>query len=109
MIVLGSGLIEGATLYASVAIVFGAVLTIASFGSSREWIVRSPPSPSVLPALYIAVEFIAGSSLIFLGVVNQLVDLKAFDLGLTFAAVLGAVLVVDSLLLYTRGFRQVTA
>ncbi len=109
MIALGSGLIEDAILYASVAIIFGVVLTIASFRSSREWIIRSPPSPSVLPALYIAVEVIAGSYLIFLGIVNQLVDLSAFDLGLTLIAVLGAALVVDSFLLYTRGFRQVSA
>lgn len=109
MMVLGFGLIGGAILYASLAIIFGVVLLIASFRSSRQWIIQSPPSRSTLPALYIAVEFIAGSYLVFLGIVNQVIDLRVFDVGLTLVALLGVALVVDSLLLYNRGFKQVSA
>ena len=58
-------------------------------------------------ALYVAVEFLAGAYLVFIGISNLVFDVKGFDWGLVALTVFGLLLVTDSLLLYRRGFKQI--
>ena len=58
-------------------------------------------------ALYVAVEFLAGAFLVFIGISNLVFDVKGFDWGLVAITVFGLLLVTDSLFLYRRGFKQV--
>jgi len=58
-------------------------------------------------ALYVAVEFLVGAYLVFIGISNLVFDVKGFDWGLAALTVFGLLLVTDSLLLYRRGFKQI--
>jgi hypothetical protein len=85
----------------------GAILLVSSFAASRQLSVfLYLPEESTALALYVAVEFLAGACLAFLGVSNFLFESGARDWSLAAIAVFGLLLVTDSLLLYRRGFRQ---
>jgi len=85
----------------------GVVFLAVSFAASRQLSVfLHLPDESTAIALYVAVEFLAGIALGFVGVGNVVFDSEAIDWSLVAIAVFGLLLVADSLLLYRRGFRQ---
>ena len=86
---------------------FGVVSFAASFAARRQFCVfLYLPGESAAIALYVAVEFLAGAALGFVGVSNAVFDSEAFEWSLAAIAMFGLLLVADSLLLYRRGFKQ---
>jgi len=88
-------------------LLLGVIFLATSFGASRQLSVfLYLPEESTALALYVAVEFLAGAYLAFLGISNVLFESEARDWSLAAIAVFGLLLVTDSLLLYRRGFKQ---
>jgi hypothetical protein len=86
---------------------FGVVSFAASFAARRQFCVfLYLPGESAAIALYVAVEFLAGVALGFIGGGNIAFDSKAIDWSLVAIAMFGLLLMIDSFLLYRRGFRQ---
>jgi len=85
----------------------GVVFLAVSFASSRQLTVfLYLPGGSTVMALYIALEFLAGAALAFVGISNAVLDSEVFEWSLAAIAVFGLLLIVDSLILYRRGFKQ---
>jgi hypothetical protein len=88
-------------------LIIGGVSFAASFAGRRQFLVfLYLPGESAAIALYIAVEFLAGVALGFIGGVNIAFDSEALDWSLVAIFILGLLLMTDSLLLYRRGFKQ---
>ena len=85
----------------------GTVFLAFSFAGSRQLsgFVYLPGESTVI-ALYIALEFLVGAALGFVGISNAVFDSEAFEWSLAAIAMFGLLLVADSLLLYRRGFKQ---
>ncbi|MBU1159299.1 MAG: hypothetical protein KKE24_08165 [Candidatus Thermoplasmatota archaeon] len=85
----------------------GVVFLVVSFAASRQLSAfLYLPGESTVMALYVAVEFLAGAALVFVGFSNIVFDSEVFDSSLVAIAMFGLLLVSDSLLLYRRGFKQ---
>jgi hypothetical protein len=85
----------------------GVVFFAASFAGRQQFVVfLYLPGESAAIALYVAVEFLAGVALGFIGGSNIVFDSKAIDWSLVAIAMFGLLLMIDSFLLYRRGFRQ---
>jgi len=74
---------------------------------NRAFSVSYQTEASTALALYVAVEFLVGAFLVFIGISNLVFDVKGFDWGLVALTVFGLLVVTDSLLLYRRGFKQI--
>jgi len=88
--------------------VLGILLLVASFATRHNLNLYGlyAPFSSTALALYVAVEFVGGGYLVFLGVSNQISNLGAIDWSLLGVAGFGLVLVVDSWLSYRRAFKK---
>lgn len=85
----------------------GVVFLAVSFAASRQLSAfLYLPGESTVMALYVAVEFLAGAALGFVGVSSVVFDSEVLDWSLVAIAMFGLLLVADSLLLYRRGFKQ---
>ena len=90
-----------------ISLVLGVVFLTTSFiGSRRLSTFLYRPEESTAMALYVAVEFLAGAALELVAVGNIVFDSEAVDWNLVAIAVFGMLLMVDSVLLYHRGFRK---
>jgi fumarate reductase subunit D len=88
-------------------LVIGVVSFAGSFAGRRQFLVfLYLPGESAAIALYIAVEFLAGVALGFIGGTNIAFDSEALDWSLVAIFIFGLLLVTDSFLLYRRGFKQ---
>ncbi len=56
--------------------------------------------------MFVAVEFLSGALLAFVGLSNMVLNAHSFPVSLVAVAILGLLLVLDSLILYHRGFKQ---
>jgi hypothetical protein len=88
-------------------LILGVIFLAASFAARRVLSDSYLPEASTVLALYVAVEFLAGALLAFMGIGNLVFDVKGLDRSLAAITVFGLLLVTDSLLLYRRGFKQV--
>ena len=93
-----------------VVLIFVVVLGVAFFAASyafrRELSSSYLPESSTVLALYVAVEFLAGAGLAFIGTSNLIFDVKGLDWSLAAISVFGLLLVTDSLLIYRRDIKQ---
>lgn len=88
--------------------VLGILFLVASFATRHDlnlYNLYMPYSATVL-ILYVAVEFLGGGYLVFLGVSNQISNLEAIDWSLIGVTAFGLVLVVDSWLFYRRALKK---
>lgn len=107
----GIGLVEGMLIPGlGVVLVLVVILGVASFAASyasrRELSLSYLPEASTVLALYVAVEFLAGAGLAFIGISNLIFDVKGLDWSLAAITVFGLLLVTDSFLLYRRDMKQ---
>ena len=91
--------------YALILILGGIFLAI-SFAARRGLTESYLPESSTVLVLYVAVEFLAGALLAYIGIANIVFDSEALYWSLPIG-VFGLLLVTDSLLLYRRDFKQV--
>ena len=92
--------------YALILILGGIFLAI-SFAARRGLTESYLPESSTVLALYVAVEFLAGALLVYIGIVNTVFDSETLHWSFAAVAGFGLLLVTDSLLLYRRDFKQV--
>lgn len=84
----------------------GVLFLTISFASRRQLSNPYLPGGSTALALCVAVEFIAGALLAYIGISNLIFDIRAFDWSLAAATVFGLLLIMDSLFLYRKEFKQ---
>ena len=99
--------LELARIAASALLIIGVIGLVTSSIAARR--VLSDPhllESSTALALYVAVEFLAGALLAYVGIANIVFDFEDLPWALAAIAVFGLLLVTDSLLLYRRGFRR---
>jgi len=65
------------------------------------------PESSIVLALCVAVEFLAGAYLVFMGIGNLVSPSEGLDWRLVAISAFGLLLATDSLLFYRRDFKQV--
>jgi len=87
-------------------LILGVVLLVISFGSRHGVTVYLVPGSSTMLALYVAVEFLAGALVAYIGIANLVDDSEGQFNNFVAVTVFGLLLVSDSLLYYYRGFKQ---
>lgn len=88
-------------------LILGVIFLTISFGARRG--LSDPyylPESSTVLALYVAVEFLAGAVLAFIGISNIVFDSEELEWGLVATSTFGLLLATDSLLLYRRDIKQ---
>ena len=95
----------GVILLAVILLALGVLFLGVSFAGSRHLSIYLPEEWTAL-ALYVAVVFLAGAFLAFIGTSNFVFDSRGSDWSFAAVAVFGLLLVIASLLLYRRGFKQ---
>ena len=86
-------------------LVTGSVFLGATLVGAHRIAASTLPEESAPVALLIPVEFLAGAFLACVGLGNLVLDAQDLTTGITVLAVLGLLLVSDSLVLYWQGFR----
>ena len=87
-------------------LILGVIFLVVSFAASRQMVTfLLLPEEVTAMALYVAVEFISGAALALLMIMNIIFEPNHPDWSFGAIAVFGILLIVDSLLLYRRGFK----
>ncbi|MEM4277342.1 MAG: hypothetical protein QXQ13_07680, partial [Thermoplasmata archaeon] len=87
-------------------VTLGVVFFAVSYVSRRELISSRLNEASIVLGWYVALEFLAGVGLAFIGVGNLLLDVGRPDWSLVAIAVFGLLLVTDSWLTRSRDAKQ---
>ena len=95
----------GVILLAVILLALGVLFLGVSFAGSRHLSIYLPEEWTAL-ALYVAVVFLAGAFLAFIGTSNFVFDSRGSDWSFVAIAVLGLLLVTASFVLYRKGFKQ---
>jgi len=95
----------GVVLLAVILLALGVLFLGVSFAGSRHLSIYLPEEWTAL-ALFVAVVFLAGAFLASIGASNFVFDSRGSDWSFAAVAVFGLLLVIASLLLYRRGFKQ---
>ena len=88
-----------------ILLALGVLFLGVSFAGSRHLSIYLPEEWTAL-ALYVAVVFLAGAFLAFIGTSNFVFDSRGSDWSFVAIAVFGLLLVTASLVLYRKGFEQ---
>lgn len=110
---IGTAIAVGKGLWTSglgIYLVIGVLFLVASLGARTSWMHGYGGSylqeTSVMLALYVAVEFLAGALLAYVGIANLVSASEGLDWSFVAFAIFGLVLVTDSILFYRSGFKQ---
>lgn len=89
-----------------VILVVGVLLLVAAVGARYLWIDDYLPEVSTALALYIAIEFLAGVALTYVGLVNLSSETTDVDWILMAITAFGLFLVGDSVIFYRKAFKR---
>lgn len=91
-----------------ISLAFGVILLVVHFYATRKESETYTPASSTALALSVAAEFMIGAWLLVVGIGNFDAGQEGLPWSLATIAVLGLLLVIDSVLLYRRSFKKVT-
>jgi len=109
LVVAGIAIGEVANLWTSglgVIPVVGVLFLAVSVGARYTWIDAHLPEASIALALFVAIEFLAGVVLAYIGLTNLISEGTRVDWILVGLFVFGVLLTVDSIVFYRKAFRQ---